>query len=200
MLLYYELQSNNYVSVDGYKIGYNKLFDKAAIYRIYWDGDENNTVFTVPDEYKGIKITGFNSNVHRAFFEYLRAPNEYIYFSEINREPVDDYKTLVFTLRIGKNINEIYHKTYTDYINDVEYQYDYILPKRLYLCSYSNINDAGADQNGKTLYEIIMYYDVSEENSTFYSVDGTLYLRETEEKVHKYSYNDIEEIRNMLSE
>lgn len=204
VLLYISLQSTTYVEVGTYEIGYNKLFNKAAIYEVFWDGDKNNTVFSIPDEYNGISITNFAANYHhRTAFTYLRTqddPYEFVYFNDFNENTEDEYETLTFTIKIGKNISEINHKTYNDYINNIEYQYDFILPEKLYLCGYSEKDYTDEDNYVHTLYKIVMYYEVSEENSTFYSVDGKIYSRETDKYINEYNYQDIKEIKDKVSE
>ena len=153
--------------VDGLWISYNTLTKKAYVGYCKWDGDETNMEITVPDTYEDYKITSlggvssskplvFGPESPREINGKLRGCSYFELPEEANSENTVE---LNFTIRIGKYINSLYKRfgRYEEYTSEEDY-------------------------NDKTFYVFNYYYICSEENETFYSKDGVLYLKSNDEK------------------
>ncbi len=144
---------------DGLDIYYSRFGGDAFAGRYYWNGSEDSMTITVPDEYKGYKINslgGFFGTGVPMFFRVEpddKENNGYYYkYTYPEYDPGAEYKELVFTLEIGKNISKI---------KGVE---DGFLYRK---------NENGAVVCCEVVYNIIC----AEGNDNYYSKDGRLYLR-----------------------
>lgn len=162
---------------DGWEIGYSKWESKCFLITRRWDGEENSTTFTLPDEYLGYPVTALGGYVGRGFpcpFQIGMpegwAPGGYPIASVWGDEPTEELFPegitlidLTFTLKIGKNLAVLYYKTSEYYVTE---------PK---------------EDGSRDAYRIVYRYECPEENGTFYSEDGKLYLKKTgEEAEWKY--------------
>lgn len=138
-----------------------------------------NMEITIPDECDGIPITqlggatgsGFPSPFGIYLQSFMNAPEESDY-NAIFRGDIDEFEILedyaiedvVFNLNIGKNV-EIVELVIMD-----EY--------------YPHINDDGSI----TFYHAVVNINCSDENKHFYSKDGKLYDKKTDELISDFAY------------
>lgn len=153
--------------VDGLWTEYNTLTKKAYVGRYDWDGDESKMEITVPDTYEKYKITslgGVSSSKPLIFGpETPHELNGMVYDGSYDKLPEEanseNTVALNFTVHLGKYIDSLYgrHNRYERFKSKSD-EIDYIF----YIFNY--------------------YYVCSEENETFYSKDGVLYLKSNDEK------------------
>ncbi len=161
--------------VNNLKIFYSKV-ERDAVPSIYeWDGDMEKLTITIPDEYEGIKINSLSGFVGRGapVNFYVDIPETYIpltntsetkYPNSYVAEDYDEYEEKIneetdiytFTVKLGKNIK---------YLEDLDY--------REYHHEY----------NGNVVYVVEYYYECSPENKWFYSKDGKVYDKKTDELI-----------------
>ena len=156
---------NNYYE-DGVWLSYNSLSHKAYVGAFLWDGDENNMEFTVPDTYGGYKITTLGGASGKSHPFGVELPSEYkgkralASCQELPGNATSENTfELTFTICFGKNIDTLLEQ----------------------LSRYEKFGEAGSEV-ADTFYVINYYYICSEENETFYSKDGVLYLKSNDEK------------------
>ena len=136
---------------------------KALASKWYWDGDVNNLVMEVPDEYSdGIVIDKIGQE-HRGprsrVFEFcirddMKEKIKDDYHENVPAGTAVHYEDLIITVVIGKN---------------VEYVNIYDLP------TWVRKNDDGS----VTKYWLHLRFEVSPENKDFYAKDGKLYNAHT---------------------
>ena len=159
--LFYHFQQ----SEDGkYHYGVGK---KDAMFLCYeWDGTEQACTFEIPDTFSGVPVTQLGGYVGRGVPSPFGVIFPYNY-NALSKRDLDDaeflasrfpegyqIQKLVFTVRLGKNVKNL------EYIDEcIYYQRDGDFPTNLIVPE--------------------LYFECSEGNQTFYSEDGTLYLRET---------------------
>ncbi|MBE7064772.1 MAG: hypothetical protein E7384_03035 [Ruminococcaceae bacterium] len=168
------------VEKDNFYIAINKTANCCFVGAYECTEYVENLEITIPDEYNNMPVkriggyfgTGVPSPFRISLEElYMNAPegSEYhgFYSGNISRfEIKDDYhiEELVFNLNIGKNI-EVIHFVISD-----EY--------------FPHINDDGS----VTFYHPVVNINCSEENDCFYSKDGKLYDRKTDELITEFDY------------
>ena len=139
-----------------------------------------NMEIIIPDEYEGIPITRiggyFGRGVPTPFYidvskVFMNAPenSDYagVYGDHISRFSINDEYTIEyipFTLKLGKNISSVEYVAMDFY--------------------YPHINE----DNSITFYHPMIKIECSEENEYFYSKDGKLYDRKTDELVSEFEY------------
>lgn len=153
--------------VNGLWTCYNTSTKKAYVGHYNWDGDENKMEIAVPDTYEDYKITslgGVSSSKPLVFGpEYLREFNGRLsgcFYSELPEDAnAENTVELTFTVHIGKYIESLYARQwrYVEYTSE-------------------------EDDNDRIFYVFNYYYICSEENQTFYSKDGVLYLKSNDER------------------
>ena len=173
-LLYTEKNSKN-----GFEIVVNKTADCCFVGRYICVGYAENNVVTIPDDYEGTPITRIGGYYGRGVTTpfcmdvsglYMNAPEESrynsVFYGDINDFDISDtyrVEELTYVLDIGKNIETI--------IN-VENPY------------YPHINEDGSI----TFYHPVLYINCSDENENFYSENGKLYHKDTNELVTDFVY------------
>jgi hypothetical protein len=135
-----------------------------------WDGDEKNTIVTIPDTYRGKRVTQLSGHIgHGGGLRFeLRPPDSFYDVTVSYGCPMESpysISELDFTLNIGKNITEY--------------------PIWSAQCYYKK---TGEDGENNIYYHVYTYVNCSEENPTFYSKDGRLYYRENDELVNAFNY------------
>lgn len=131
----------------------------AFVGMCYWNGGEK--VIEIPDEYKGLPVvylgghTGWLGTDN--MFEIVLRDQEYSYIGD-DYSGDDDYETLTFTIRIGKNLKAIECGG-----SDRSFGY------RTY--------DENGEMHIDVLYKIVYYFEVDSENKDLYSIDGKLYQK-----------------------
>lgn len=153
--------------VDGLWTCYNTSTKKACVGNYKWDGDESKMEITVPDTYEKYKITslgGATSTKGILFGPIIpRELNGRVYdgsFFQLPEEANSENTVMLnFTVHLGKYIDTLFNRLwrYEKYTAENNYD-DYVY----YVYKY--------------------YYICSEENETFYSKDGVLYLKSNDEK------------------
>lgn len=141
----------------------------------YTASGENEEI-TVPDEYDGVPITSlggyygrgmptpFYIDLKDAFYSVPPSDSDHRITGKdsLGSEEIQD---IVFTLNIGKNIKELKK------INSAYF--------------YPNV-----DENGDVCYyHAVVYVNCSEDNPVFYSEDGRLFSRETNDLVTSFDYS-----------
>ena len=153
------------------------FWGKTFICDIVWDGDFDNMEFTVPDRFKGRKLTdlggyyghggGYCFSVMTGWREmdggYLIASDNWLTDEELAL--ADTYHEYQFTINLGKNIREIVKSDFN----------------RRWLLDTVPLSEK--QRSGDVEYEIVArlsyYFNVDLENETFYSEDGVVYWKET---------------------
>lgn len=138
-----------------------------------WDGGENRS-FEIPDEFMGFPVTKLGGYTGRGYpcpFSARIEAEGYggftlddSVFASDHRED-DGYESLVFSVRLGKNVRE------------VQYVYG-----KSYL---------GAEREDGTLdvlYKIVYSFTVDGENGTFYAENGRLYYKANSALVDEFFY------------
>lgn len=170
----------DYVELDGFEICINKVANCCFVGGYDCTEYTENLEITIPDDYNGIPIkqiggysgTGFPAPFSISLFTlYMNAPEESEYYAVFDGDAVkygssEEYtvEDVVFTLNIGKNIEVI------DYVEMDAY--------------YPHINDDGSI----TFYHAVVNITCSDENEHFYSKDGKLYDKKTNELISDFAY------------
>ena len=141
-----------------------------------------NCEITIPDEFDGkpiTKIGGYHGRgVPTPFFisvddVFMNAPAgtrfSYIFNGDLKSYQFDvsfNEEDVVFVLNIGKNVKTV------EYVE---------MGKK-----YPHVNEDGS----VTFYHPVVYINCSEENKNFYSENGKLYNRKTDELITEFDYAD----------
>jgi len=168
-------------SINGFDVATCK-FERAAFVSQYNCTEYvQNMEITIPDEYGGFPVTTLGGSTGTGYLcpfgislaSYVNTPKGSEFdspFSVVG--DLDDYEFSeeynvecpVFRLVIGKNIEVIEHVEMNNY--------------------YPHINEDGSI----TLYHPVVYIICSEENEHFYSKDGKLYDKKTDELITEFAY------------
>lgn len=138
-----------YEDIDGTNpaIYCNDVNDEAYVADYIWDGDLDNTVLNIPEEYDGYIITslgGFHgSGAPDAFLIWCEEYDIY-QEDEVEGEAIE----IEFEINLNKNIKEI---------------------KKIDLFEYWIKDDV--------IYHLTYYFNCPEDNEVFYSKDGKLYYK-----------------------
>ena len=175
---------SDFANADGFHICINRT--SHCCFVGYYNCTEytDNLEITIPDEYEGIPIKRIGGSYGRGVptpFSislsdlYMNAPKgkdsryDGVFHGDLNEFGfVDEYviEDVVFILNIGKNIEVV------DYVVMDEY--------------YPHINEDGSI----TFYHPVVNINCSEENEHFYSEDGKLYDKKTNEMISNFAYAD----------
>ena len=166
--------------VDGFYIGINRVSSCCFVGSYNCTEYTENFEITMPDDYVGMPIkriggyygigvpTPFSISLADL---YMNAPEDSkydeVFIGDINEfEILEDYviEDVVFNLNIGKNIEVIEFVTMDEY--------------------YPHINDDGSI----TFYHSVVNINCSDENKHFYSKDGKLYNKKTDELISDFAY------------
>lgn len=152
--------------------GYNK--HDAFVGMCFWDGGDK--VIELPDEYNGLPVTTLGGYIGIGspdpFAIVLRDENYRMYrdsFINAIELPDDEYETITFTVKIGKNLRGI-----EDALGKLFFGIETI------------------DENGNEIidivYKVAYYFEVDSNNKTFYSKDGKLYNKSDDTIVDTFFY------------
>lgn len=171
---------SNIAEIDGFRIVINKTSNCCFVGRYNCTEYAENLEITIPDDHEGMpikRIGGYYGRGVPAPFSislvdlYMNAPegNKYnaVFNGNINEfKIIEDYtvKDVVFNLNIGKNIEII------EFVAMDEY--------------YPHINDDGSI----TFYHSVVNINCSDENKCFYSKEGKLYNKITNELISDFAY------------
>lgn len=170
----------DYVEADGFDIAVNKVANCCFVSGYECTEQTENLEITIPDDYNGIPIkriggysgTGFPAPFSISLFPlYVNAPKDSEYYAIFtgaavrSRNP-EEYtvEDVAFTLHIGKNVEVI------EYV-DMDFY-------------YPHINDDGSI----TFYHAVVNITCSGDNKYFYSKDGKLYDKKTNELISEFAY------------
>lgn len=124
-----------------------------AVHSYYWDGTQEGTVLTIPEEYDGHKITDIGAETLSCPFG-VDFPDELdgaIFYSlSSDGKEILRTESVTFTIILSKNIS--------------------VLDSCL---SYSQNYET--ESGALIVYEIYFYFECSDENQTFYADGGVLY-------------------------
>lgn len=165
---------------DGFYIAINKIANCCFVGSYDCDKYSENMEITIPDYYDDMpvkRVGGYSGRGVPAPFAisvaglYMNAPEDSefdaVYTGDIHNFGFDeDYtvENLEFTLNIGKNIDTIANVRMDGY--------------------YPHINADGS----VTFYHPVVNINCSEDNEHFYSKNGKLYVKETNELVTDFAY------------
>lgn len=178
-----------------YVIGYGKYLGlgkgHAYIGAIRFDGETYD--YTVPDEYKGYKITALGG-YHGTGYPCPFGIEVYDYFYEkygdnvtiISRDEAQgaDCVPLVFTVRLGVNVCEVENVFGSEYYKVGGNRKDGNSGDG----SSSDKDNGGGDNGEETVYYVAYNFIVDENNPHLYSVDGRLYERESKKLIEDFIY------------
>ncbi len=178
--LFYNME---YDSESGFDIGYSELYNDAFAAAYMWDGKEDTTALTVPDEYDGMPVTSLGGYFGRGVPSPLQltlddearrllCPDAIEWYATdfVSDENICEFFPLSFSLHIGKNVKEI---------NGLALFYFIV---------------ARHESNAKSIlnyYVPLFTVTCDEENEVFYSEDGKLYYRENGQLVTGIIYGDF---------
>lgn len=162
----------NYVRTDSAGIVY-KRFGDASVVSFKWDGNPDNMAFTVPDEFDGhqIKVFGGKYGQYRPFHIDIVHDDETFkctkdLFDNYQLDNDHTYDEYVFVINLGANISEIN-----------------IIDENLY--GVRETTDDNGNSIDEIVYRISYYFNVDPENKTFYSENGVVYWKDTNEPVEE---------------
>ena len=154
---------------NGFSYGINRVGDSCFVSTYICEAYTEGIEITIPDEYDGVPVTclgGYLNGKTANPFVIKLSDCEQAY----NDVPIyrikEPYviKDISFVLHIGKNISDI------EYVNMAKYY------------PYSN------DDGTVTVYHPVVEIICAEENPLFYSKDGKLYDKKTEELITDFAY------------
>lgn len=165
---------------DGFYVAINKTANCCFVGSYNCTEYTENLEVTIPDDYEGIPIKRIGGYYGRGVPTpfgisladlYMNAPEDSkydaIFNGDINEfEILEEYviEDVVFTLNIGKNIEVV------EFVSMDEY--------------YPHINDDGS----VTFYHSVVNIHCSAENKHFYSKEGKLYDKKTDELISDFAY------------
>lgn len=171
---------NDSAETDGFSIGINRTSNCCFVGYYNCTEYTDHLEITIPDEYEGIPIKRIGGYYGRGLQNpfsisladlYMNAPENskyrIAYTGDINNyEFSEDYviEDVAFRLNIGKNIEVI------EFVSMDVY--------------YPHISDDGSI----TFYHPVVYVNCSNENKHFYSEDGKLYDKKTDELISDFAY------------
>ena len=171
---------SNHAEVDGFYIGINKISNCCFVGDYRCTEYTDNLEITIPDEYEDIPVkriggyygrgvpTPFSISLSDSYMNAAEGSKyDSIFCGDINEfEILEDHviEDVVFNLNIGKNIEIIEFVTMDEY--------------------YPHINDNGSI----TFYHPVVNINCSDENKHFYSKDGKLYDKKTDELISDFAY------------
>ena len=164
-----DLYNGNEKKAGNFSLRLNASGDRAMVESWTWSGDLNDTVIEIPERYEDkatIDAIGGSIGANASIQMFTILPGSGVNFR--NESGYEDYpglKDIVFTLKIGKSIQEI----------NVDFT----------KCMYAQISE----KDGSTaIYRILVQVECSEDNQVFYSKDGKLYRRDRDSLVSAIPY------------
>lgn len=149
------------VKINNLNIYYSKVTKECLASWFEWNGDTENMTFTVPDEYKNMKIKSLGGPVGMGTPTsfHIMVPDSmhpevvsYAGSEECVGVINEDTVTYSFTVKLGKNIR---------YFDSFPYKEYYM------------------DENDNVIYIVETKYECATENKWAYSKDGKLYDKKT---------------------
>lgn len=151
-----------YKSIEYYKSDWRKV---CFAYEFVWDGDDENTVITVPDKADGYKVVGLGGYIGRGvpYRFSIRFPKGYKLVYDLPKNT--SVKSIAFTLALGENVKELNIGSYDEeiYYNEESNEY----------------------------YKIEFWVECDAKNKTYYSLDGRLYRREDNTLIENFNYKPL---------
>ena len=173
----------NRITENGFEIATNNVANCCYVGAYTCSQNEIDYEITIPDEYDGTPITRMGGYYGRSGFpvpfyidisdQFMNAPDDssynIVYYGEVSNFNITVPHTvqeLTFILNIGKNIKDI---------EIIENPY------------FPHINDDGSI----TLFHPVFYINCSAENKHFYSENGKLYDKNTNELISDFNYPTV---------
>ena len=136
-----------------------------------WEGGDLS--FEIPDEFMGLPVTALGGYTGRGYpCPFAARVNtegpDFVCddgFFDLHHGADDDYETIVFSIRMGKNVRSF------NGVDGKEYYGKYL-------------ENGGCDFLTKVVYS----FTVDGENETFYAENGKLYYKATDEMVNEFFY------------
>ena len=146
---------------NGVEVYFNKITKNCFVGSYLWNGNSENTIIDVPDEYENYKVSSLGGIYGRGVpvnFSVVM-PDEFLEGIESVSNEGDDFEetTYTFTVKLGNNI-----KTLTNFIYE-DYYYD---------------------EDASVRFKVKMHYECSPDNKWIYSQDGKLYDKKTNEMIY----------------
>lgn len=145
---------------NGIGVYYNKITKSCFVGSYLWDGNTENTIIVVPDEYKNYEVSSLGGVYGRGvpvnFSVVMPAEVTEDVYSVSDESENYEAATYTFTVIIGKNIKKLDHFDYED-------------------CYYN--------EDGSVRFIVKMNYECSPDNKWIYSQDGKLYDKKTNEMI-----------------
>ena len=172
---------NDDAYVDGLYISINKTANRCFVGGYTPTNNNDSRIINIPDEYNGVPVKqlggyfgrGVPSPFSISLSDYINSSPESEYGGVFTGDPAEyaidvDYtvENVVFVLSIGKNISSI------EYVMMDEY--------------YPYTNEDGSI----IFYHPVVTVNCSDENKHFYSKDGKLYNKKTDELIEDFSYGE----------
>ena len=165
-----KLYDGDYKKSGDFEFKLNKKETFGTVTAWHWDGDPENTVIEIPDDYKGIVIDalGGSYGTNAPLLVFSIETDCDIKFKSLEAEykvPVS-YEKIVFTLKLGKNIGAIHTQYYSEHVSE-------------------DVNYVGVTQEDGSVifYQVFFEVECSKENKTFYSKKGKLYTSKDDKRV-----------------
>lgn len=171
---------SDHVELDGFKVAVNKVANCCFVSVYACKEYTENFEITIPDDYDGIpikRIGGYSGTGYPCPFYislaalYMNAPEgsryNAVFACNIDEAGItEEYniEDVVFNLNIGKNIEVIEHVAMDQY--------------------YPHINDDGSI----TFYHAVVNITCSDQNQYFYSKNGKLYDKKSNELISAFAY------------
>ena len=148
--------------------GYNS--HEAFVGMCFWDGGDK--VIEIPDEYNKVPVYvlgGYTGIGAPNPFAIVLRDRDYVLYRNTLELPDDEYETITFTVKIGKNLLGV---------KDA-------LGKTFYGIKTT---DENGDEIIDIVYKVVYYFEVDSQNEMLYSKDGKLYskLNDTLEEMFFY--------------
>ena len=164
-----KLYDGNAKRMGNFSLRLDKSGNRAMVESWTWSGDLNDTLIEIPDKFEDkatIDAIGGSTGANASLQKFTILPGPDVLFRNGSGYAEDmEVPSVVFTFRIGKNIQEIN-------VNFTEAAYAQVVTK----------------DGSTTLYKVYIRVECSEENPVYYSENGKLYLRDRDILVTSFPY------------
>ncbi|MBO4927227.1 MAG: hypothetical protein J5379_03125 [Clostridiales bacterium] len=173
-----KLYDGDYKKSGDFEFKLDKKETHGTLTSWHWDGDPENSVIDVPDDYNGIPIDalggayGTNAPI-LAFVVETDCDVPYKGLEESKYEVPVSFEKIVFTLKLGKNIGEIH----TQYVSGT-------------VRKDANYIGVTQEDGSVIFYQVFFEVECSQKNKTYYSEDGKLYNSSDNKKVDSLPHMD----------
>ena len=152
------------------RLGSNEKYAMAVSWK--WDGDPDNTVIEIPEEYKEnvpIDSIGGAGGTNAPLTLFYITSDSKAKYSDIDLNTNYSTDEMVFTVKLSKNIGKVHFFSQS---NGEDLKYVPI----------------DQEDGSVIFYKILLIVECDERNENFYSKDGKLYNRKTGDLVKSIPY------------